>query len=356
MTEGMHLEQIQRHRQVRRAIEDISFSWGYRPIETPLLDEYDIYREHMEQLLLQESYRMIDRNGKVMLLRSDNTLFLASQLGRHLQNSELPLRISYADSVIRYQSEDEIYHGNGFQTGAELIGVAGNDGDAEILLLAASIFRQLQIPRAAMHIGSRHLLHCLFPASDSARISAIAEAVRLRQQASIIEIAAESCCPGLSPQRISQLLSLIAESENAAETFADYISDDQLPEQARAEIRRIIDLAQLIKQLEPDFDIRVDFSEVGVRTYYTGMAFQIYCDGAARPAASGGRYDSLLGSFGCQAPSVGFALMQSIIEPLIPTSCFHADNISIQQAQGKDFLSRWKAAIRIRKNGGAAQL
>ena len=78
VSEGIHLDNIQKHREVRRTIEDICSSWGYRPVETPLLDEYDLYRNHLGSQLLSDSYRLIDRNGKVLLLRSDNTLFLIS--------------------------------------------------------------------------------------------------------------------------------------------------------------------------------------------------------------------------------------------------------------------------------------
>jgi ATP phosphoribosyltransferase regulatory subunit len=353
ITEGMHLESVQRHRHIQRFIEDSMFSWGYRGVQTPLLDDYETYRDHIEPQLLNESYRLIDRSGKIMLLRSDSTLFLTSQLGRHLCTDELPMRLCYADTIVRYQSDEEIYNGSGFQTGAELIGIAGTEGDAEILLLAAAIFRQLSIAETALHIGSRQLIREMWPSCDRGELNKIADAVRLRQFEQL------SAFPAPANMKLNQsisLLSLIAESNTATETLARIAPD--LPTKVQIEADRIIYLAQLVQELEPQVDVRVDFSETGSRAYYSGMAFQIYCRGAAQAAASGGRYDHLLKNFGCDSPSVGFSLMQQVIEPLASLA---GDDTKAKRAiaagnSTDDFRSRYLAAQKLRQEGKAAHI
>lgn len=308
ITEGMRLEQVQRHRQIRRTIEDLFLDQHYRPVETPLLDSFDTYQAHMSPQLLSDSYRLIDRNGNVMLLRSDVTLFLANQLGRHLSPDELPMRISYADSIVRYQSDDEIHHGETFQAGAELIGVPGSEGDMEILLLAARAIRELSLPTATLHIGSRRLLQLIWPDADKQFISAIADSIRFRRFQELAQAAESSSV--LKPAAIVHLFSQIHESEGSE------LKDLDWPKAVAQEIHEIQKLARTVKGKEPEIQVRIDFSEVGAREYYSGMAFQIYCAGASRAVVSGGRYDSLLQEFGCAAPSVGFSILQSVIEPL----------------------------------------
>ncbi|AFG38265.1 ATP phosphoribosyltransferase regulatory subunit [Spirochaeta africana] len=352
ITEGMHLEHVQRHRRVRRGIEDLLLSWGYRPVETPLLDDYDSYRNHLSAQLESDSYRLIDRSGTVMLLRSDITLFLACQLGRHVTPDELPLRVSYAGNIVRYQSDEEIHSGDTFQAGAELIGVDGTEGDAEILLLAAQLFRDLQIRDAALHIGSRRLLQLAWPDAEPAELEAIAAAVRYRR---FDQVAEHSRTAGrLTPDAAVRLFGGIAD--------ASYFAPDAIapskdtPTDILAEVSRIAELAQLVQELEPDMQVRVDFSEVGAREYYSGMAFQMYCAGAARPVAGGGRYDSLLQDFGCGASSVGFSVVQSVIEPLATLSLDpDSDRISSVHDAG-DLRSRHLQAQSMRAEGKKVHL
>jgi hypothetical protein len=42
------------------------------------------------------------------------------------------------------------------------------------------------------------------------------------------------------------------------------------------------------------------------RGYYTGLRFWVYGDDRRTPIAQGGRYDSLYGRFGTDAPAIGF--------------------------------------------------
>jgi ATP phosphoribosyltransferase regulatory subunit HisZ len=49
-----------------------------------------------------------------------------------------------------------------------------------------------------------------------------------------------------------------------------------------------------------------DDDEAADRGYYTGLRFWVYGDDRRTPVAHGGRYDTLYGRFGADAPAVGF--------------------------------------------------
>jgi ATP phosphoribosyltransferase regulatory subunit HisZ len=49
-----------------------------------------------------------------------------------------------------------------------------------------------------------------------------------------------------------------------------------------------------------------DDNDAGDRGYYTGLRFWVYGDDRRTPVAQGGRYDTLYGRFGADAPAVGF--------------------------------------------------
>jgi ATP phosphoribosyltransferase regulatory subunit HisZ len=62
---------------------------------------------------------------------------------------------------------------------------------------------------------------------------------------------------------------------------------------------------------EPRF---VRHDEEGARGYYTGVRFWVYGDDRRKPIAQGGRYDSLYGRFGAEAPAIGFTFTVDDLE------------------------------------------
>ncbi|MFO0000309.1 MAG: ATP phosphoribosyltransferase regulatory subunit, partial [bacterium] len=75
---------------------------------------------------------------------------------------------------------------------------------------------------------------------------------------------------------------------------------DVLPSSTHPALRR---LRQIADALGPG--VVVDLAEVRPWSYYTGVVFALYADGAARAVAAGGRYDGLTGRFGRARPAVG---------------------------------------------------
>ncbi|MDC7242086.1 MAG: ATP phosphoribosyltransferase regulatory subunit, partial [Spirochaetales bacterium] len=80
-TESLYLEETFRHRKILRHMEDMCEEWGYLPVQTPVFDFYDNYRNLLDSRLEEQSYKLIDREGDLLMLRRDITLFLARQMG-----------------------------------------------------------------------------------------------------------------------------------------------------------------------------------------------------------------------------------------------------------------------------------
>jgi ATP phosphoribosyltransferase regulatory subunit HisZ len=51
-----------------------------------------------------------------------------------------------------------------------------------------------------------------------------------------------------------------------------------------------------------------DLAEIRGREYYSGLIFDLFADGVGYEIGRGGRYDDLIGRFGAQTPSTGFAI------------------------------------------------
>ena len=355
-TESFFLEEAYRHREITYKLHRLFTSWGYLPVETPVFDFFDTYRNLLSGNKKQ-IYRLIDREGDLLMLRSDITLFLAKQMGLILRDEDLPARVSYGDTILRHQNREDISSNEFFQSGAELIGVEGIEGDLEILMLMIETFETLGLS-PAIHFGSRKLVDTVFSQlSGSDRQSAIEE-VRNRERGKIIK-RLSALYPEREAERLDQVLHFIGDREHFEELKSSLkASPGSITGSINSDVIGILmdetfnwtsAVLDNLRELGKDELFQVDFSEVGEQPYYTGLVFQAYLPQLDSAIASGGRYDKLLSSFGLDAPSVGFSMMQRKVEPLAVES-FSPPKESGSEKRGK-FVENFKEAQRKRASG-----
>jgi ATP phosphoribosyltransferase regulatory subunit len=352
-TEGIHLEEALRHRRLTRNLNDLFTSWGFLPVKTPVFDFYDNYRDLMKTPGEENIYRLMDREGDLLLLRSDVTLFLARQMGLYLNREDLPVRVSYADTILRHQNREDISKNEFFQTGVELIGVEGYEGDMEVLLLLDRTLTLLNVP-SFLHLGSRNLFRLMVPADRET--PALMEALKSRNRREISEELARYHSP-LTAQLFSRLLLFIGSPDEFRQRLAGEDLKDHADLVQAGEY--LLKLTEGLETLGGDREIRIDLSEIGSQPYHTGIVFQVYCEGVDSAVVSGGRYDRLLENFGLSAPSVGFSLLLRKIEALLPPAAAEEENLSRVKVEEKElheteenrFILRFRRAEELRKNG-----
>lgn len=345
-TEAFYLEEAYRHRRITSSLDKLFTSWGYLPVETPVFDFYDIYASFLTEG--QDSvYRLIDRDGDLLMLRSDVTLFLAKQMGRSLKSSDLPVRVSYSDTILRYQDSEDISRNEFFQAGAELIGKEGIEGDTEIVLLLLSTIKTLEI-EAYIHIGSRALFNAVFCQFDEKEKQKLLKAVRGRYLIDMRD-SLQGVWSDEAIEYLNTLFTFIGEKKE----FDALIRKGKpfLTPSILAELKAIPELTERVRELAPEANIRIDLSEVGGQPYYTGLVFQAYMEGMDSAIAGGGRYDNLLKGFGFDSPSVGFSILLRKIESRLGKSGRFSLPAAIVTAEGKTFAERYKNAEEQRKKG-----
>lgn len=348
-TEGVHLEEAYRHRQITSEVFKLFTLWGYLPVQTPVFDFYDIYRPLLKGSS-RDIYRLVDREGDLLLLRSDITLFLAKQMGLWLREEDLPTRVCYGDTILRHQNPEDISKNEFFQMGAELIGKAGSEADLEILLLLQKTFLQMGL-KPAIHIGShRFLLSSLSDLSADA-FETVVEKIGKRDFDGLAELLGAY----FSPRRVELLGSILSFIGKRGE-FAAFLAEceDTLYNEELEDLRYLHHLAGKLEEAGYGDNVRIDLSEIGGQPYYTGIVFRAYLPGLDSEVASGGRYDKLLSSFGFDCPSVGFSFMQRKIEHLVEESFGLPEQM--EQIEEKDFISAFRKAEELRSEGRIALL
>jgi ATP phosphoribosyltransferase regulatory subunit len=346
-TETIYIDDAFRHRQADQELGNLFTSWGYLPVETPVFVFFDIYQDFIPEE--KDIYRLIDREGDLLMLRSDITLFLAKQMGLSLKESDLPVRVCYSGAILRHQNREDISKNEFFQTGIELIGKADLNADMEVLMLLNSTFLSLGI-KPTVHIGSRKLLDASiseFKNRDQKKILAMLsyrefEELKIKLNEKI------------DAKRVDILINLFQFIGNLDEfnLFVDTIRTE-LIEKEREALTELAYIMDNLGELGVADRFIIDLCEVGNQTYYTGIVFQGYLEGVDSAIVSGGRYDELLEKFGFTTPSVGFSLSLRKIENQLGKKFCLPEYEKITEL---NFIESLKKADKIRKEGRIAIL
>ncbi|MDR0324592.1 MAG: ATP phosphoribosyltransferase regulatory subunit [Oscillospiraceae bacterium] len=263
-------------------------SRGFQEVSTPVLERYELFPRIGSPLSEETMVKVIGRDGRICVLRPDNTAPIARLAATRLQNEPLPLKLWYTQPVFRAQ-------GDGFceirQAGVEIIG--GKVRNYNILNLACEATGHYYGQTPHIEVSHADILQTLF-GHMKLDVTRKERALSLIGRKNFAELGDEfpDAADLLKLVRISGGLEALDE---AAETVS--ISLD----------RPLKILRNLLQKL-PDKQITVDFALAPSLGYYTGVFFRGYVDGAAGAVLSGGWYSNLLGLLGREALAVGFAI------------------------------------------------
>lgn len=331
--ERLVLDDAFRRQVLTHRVQNLFTSWGYQPVQTPVFDYYDLYAPFLGSKA-DTVYRLVDREGDLLVLRSDITLFLARSMGVALASGHAPLRVCYADVILRHEELEDISSDEFYQIGAEFIG-SGPEGDIEMLLLVDDVLNALGLD-AHVHLGSRALFDVAFATLSPPERAAMLKAVSLRRWHEVGELAPLFAVQG-GPAELERALSAATSPE------------------VRAAARQLVALYRALDEAGAAGRFRLDLSEVGRHDYYTGLVFQAYQTGLGGALASGGRYDKLLSRFGLDSPSVGFSLHLGKVEHLVDLGSIPSPS-GAEQAPGKTLAERLANARRLRAEGRSVTL
>ncbi|HBL26205.1 MAG TPA: hypothetical protein DD490_05150 [Acidobacteria bacterium] len=293
-------ESARRRREVEGRLVSLFEAAGYAEVILPILDYLEPYEALLTSVSRSELYRFIDRDGEQLALRADFTPMLARLLAPRLGALSLPLRAFYRGDVIRYEEERAGRQRELFQIGAELLGVADDSAEREILRLFLEALNGEDGGVLQVVLGFAGALDHLLLEAPTDDPLALAAAVARRERGPVRRV-----CP--------RLLAVV---------------ESGLPEQpedlgpvAAAALRRLLALCDEMAAAFPHVRLAIDLAEfarhgldprltpaVGDRSYYDGVVFRAFAGSAALPVGGGGRYDTLFRRLGAEVPAVGFSL------------------------------------------------
>ncbi|WNQ11030.1 ATP phosphoribosyltransferase regulatory subunit [Paenibacillus aurantius] len=279
--------------------------WGYRQIITPTLEFYDTVGA-ASSTTDKKLFKLLDQNGRTLVLRSDMTAPIARVVASMLKEQEFPLRLSYHSNVFRAFAEEAGKESEFFQTGVELVGDGSPEADAEVIALAVAALQAAGVKSFKIALGHVGFLNGLFEETLGGREE---------EQRALKECLLNRDYVGYRHRLKS--FELDEKVLRELDGILRFSGGEQVCEQANAvtthpvaleAIRHLCGIVEVLKAYGVSEHVLIDLTMVGDFSYYTGMTFEGYASGLGFPVCSGGRYDNLLTQFGRPSPATGFAL------------------------------------------------
>ena len=140
-------------REVQQAATALFQRRGYSELTTPNVEYFDIIPAAGHPLSQESMMKCVERTGKLLVMRPDNTVAIGRVAATKLSSLPLPLRLYYNQTVFR---SDDINTGARTeidQCGVELIGAQGLRADLEILSMAIDALEACGVTDYHMEIG-----------------------------------------------------------------------------------------------------------------------------------------------------------------------------------------------------------
>lgn len=167
-------EEAQAREEIALTVKGCFREHHYLPVETPLLEDKGSLEEGGR--IADTPFKLFDDDGRLLVVRPDNTLPIVRLVSTRMRAADLPLRLRYEAPVVRECQRNAGGSRQFTQLGFELIGVGDTAGDVEIVSLVAEAVRKLALPDARIIAGSVRPFKELLAACEDRELAA--EALR----------------------------------------------------------------------------------------------------------------------------------------------------------------------------------
>jgi histidyl-tRNA synthetase len=287
---------------------------GYRRIETPTFEATELFARGVGEatdIVRKEMYSFDDGGGRSLTLRPEGTAPVCRAYVEHgMHKLPQPVKLWYLSSFFRAEAPQKGRFRQFWQVGAEAIGSAGAETDAELILLLAEVLEALGVNDAKLLLSS---------------LGQPETRAEYREELQAYLRAHEDQLPREVRERIDlnpmRAFDSSDRSTQAVMASAPKLLDRLTPDDAEhfARVRELVEDAGLAYELDPTLVRGLD--------YYTRTLweFQSASLGAQSALGGGGRYDRLMEQLdGPPTPGVGWAagiermLMAAGDQPVAP--------------------------------------
>jgi len=270
---------------------------GYGRIETPTYEATTLFARGVGEatdIVQKEMFTFDDGGGRSLTLRPEGTAPVCRAYVEHgMHKQPQPVKLWYLSSFFRAEAPQRGRYRQFWQVGAEVIGSAGPETDAEVIVLLAELLEAMSVKGVRLRIASLGQ-----PETRHEYRRELADYLRANQEQVSADVRERI---DLNPMRAFD-----ATDPGTQRVMRDApkLLDRLAPEDAEhfAAVRELLDATGLRYELDPTLVRGLD--------YYTRTLFEFTSDalGAQSGVGGGGRYDRLVEQLGGQrTPGCGWA-------------------------------------------------
>lgn len=289
-------------------------SFGFAPIDTPVLEYLEILTGKGSDETDRQIYRFEDNGGRQVGMRFDLTVPLARFAAKHVPTLGTPFKRYHIAPVWRGENPQAGRYREFVQCDFDTIGTESVLADIEAVAVINRLLEEIGFDRFTISINNRVILTGLLEAlSLSDRTVPILRTLDKLTKIGYDKTQAEMCSVAeIDEDQAARVLAL-AQCDGDAEAVFERLPEITCGnENAAAGIERLKSIYQgAIASGVPARRLKVDVSIARGLDYYTGVIFETTLDDlpSIGSVCSGGRYDNLAGLYTKQhLPGIGASL------------------------------------------------
>ncbi len=290
------LKDMEKKNKIETVLKELFLNSGYNLVETPTLEYVDVFTTNMQD---QSLYKLINKDGEVLALRSDVTKAIARVTSTETKDFIYPQRFCYITNTFRYPRAYQGKQHEFTQAGVELVGTNGIYADYEVVSLAVKALNSI-LNDYKLYISSTEFFNNYL---DDLNISKSVkdEIIKEIQNKNVVKI------KELLDKSEYETISLIIEAIGKRDLL-NKIKNNIKSDKTLKTLEKLEKLYDLLEKNGLEKNVYFDFSILSFGKYYTGITLQGYTKGVGTPILDGGRYDNLIESFGTKKDACGFAI------------------------------------------------
>jgi len=272
--------------------------WGYRNLRMPLVEPTALFRRAIGEstdIVEKEMYAWRDTlNGEDLTLRPEGTASCVRAAIEHNLLYDGPKRLWYSGPMYRHERPQKGRYRQFHQYGAEALGYAGPDVDAELIVMCAELWREFGLQDVRLELNT---------------IGAPEERARYRSDLVRHLQANEARLDADARRRLHANPLRVLDSKNPQVQAVVASAPDMTQYLGEASLAHFESLQRLLAASGVAY--RVNPRLVRGLDYYNLTVFEWIAErlGAQGTVCGGGRYDGLFALLGGKpAPAIGFAL------------------------------------------------
>ena len=267
---------------------------------------------HLDAGFSETLLKLIDRSGKICVMRPDMTTPIARVAGTKLKDMVLPRRFFYNGTVYRSNTGNKGNSSEIPQCGIELIGAGGIKADLEVIAAAVESMKACGLEKFHVELGHAGIFRLFSDRLDM-------DEEETEKMRSLIE--------GKSYAALNDFLIPYEKQEGCAaiKRLAFLFGGVEVLDEAEALQGGPTEVTAYLRTLYDTLcaagfgdHVKFDLGMVHQLDYYTGVIFRGYAEGAGVAVLSGGRYDNLATCFGRPAKATGFAVDVDALASCLP--------------------------------------